>query len=84
MPDATKEEWDQVKWLAVDEPPHYNVGDIECIDYIKQQLGDQFPSYLEGSIIKYIHRHKYKDANIQDLEKARWYLNKLVEYYENL
>ena len=27
---------------------------------------------------------KDKDANIQDLEKARWYLNKLVEYYENL
>ena len=68
----------------VNHPPHYNEGGLECIDYIKQQLGSQFPSYLEGSIIKYIHRHKYKDANIQDLEKAQWYLNKLIDYYENM
>ena len=50
----------------------------------KQQLGKDFPAYLEGSAIKYIHRHKYKDANIQDLEKAVWYINKLIEHYENL
>jgi len=81
---VTPTQWDNASKDMVDHPPHYNEGSLECIDYIKQQLGDQFPSYLEGSIIKYIHRHKYKDANIQDLEKARWYLNKLVEYYENL
>ena len=81
---VTPKEWDNAKKDMVDHPPHYNEGGLECIDYIKQQLGDQFPSYLEGSIIKYVHRHKYKDANIQDLEKARWYLNKLIEHYENL
>jgi hypothetical protein len=71
----------------VNHPPHYNhnEGGLECIDYIKQQLGASFPSYLEGSIIKYIHRHKYKHQNnIQDLEKAQWYLNKLIEHYKNL
>ena len=68
----------------VNHPPHYNNNGLECIDYIKQQLGSGFASYLEGSIIKYIHRHKYKDANIQDLQKARWYLDKLIEYYEQL
>ncbi len=68
----------------VNHPPHYNDGGVECIDYIKQQLGASFPSYMEGSIIKYIHRHKYKDANIQDLEKAAWYLDKLIEHYKNL
>ena len=52
--------------------------------YIKQQLGSEFPSYLEGSAIKYIHRHRMKNANIQDLEKAKWYINKLIEHYENL
>ena len=68
----------------INKPPHYNKGKLECIDYIKQQLGANFPSYLEGNAIKYLHRHKYKDSNIQDLEKAIWYINKLKEHYENL
>jgi hypothetical protein len=72
------------KDINVMKPPHYNQSGVECIDYIKQQLGASFPSYLEGSIIKYIHRHKYKDANIQDLEKAAWYLDRLIEHYKNL
>nr|BAR28603.1 hypothetical protein [uncultured Mediterranean phage uvMED]BAR29133.1 hypothetical protein [uncultured Mediterranean phage uvMED]BAR29224.1 hypothetical protein [uncultured Mediterranean phage uvMED] len=68
----------------VNHPPHYNKGGVEAIDYIKQQLGKEFPAYLEGSAIKYIHRYKYKDANIQDLQKAVWYINQLIEHYENL
>lgn len=72
------------KDINVTKPPHYNQSGVECIDYIKQQLGASFPSYIEGSIIKYIHRHKYKDANIQDLEKAAWYLDRLIEHYKNL
>lgn len=68
----------------VHKPAHYNNGKVECIEYIKQQLGSEFPSYLEGSAIKYIHRHRMKNANIQDLEKAKWYINKLIEHYENL
>ena len=43
----------------VNKPPHYNKGGVEAIDYIKQQLGKDFPAYLEGSAIKYIHRHKF-------------------------
>ena len=68
----------------VNKPPHYNKGGVEAIDYIKQQLGKGFPAYLEGSAIKYIHRYKYKDQNIQDLQKAKWYIEKLIEYYEKL
>ena len=70
----------------VNHPLHYNNanGGLECIDYIKQQLGKEFPAYLEGNAIKYLHRHKYKDANIQDLQKSVWYINKLIEHYENL
>ena len=73
------------KDINVIRPPHYNQGNqLECIDYIKQQLGKDFPAYLEASAIKYLHRHKYKDANIQDLEKCVWYINKLIEHYKNL
>ena len=75
---------DDLKHDPVNKPAHYNNGSVEAIDYIKQQLGKGFPAYLEGSAIKYIHRHKYKEANIQDLKKAVWYINKLIEHYENL
>jgi hypothetical protein len=87
---VTQQEWDRLaeikntKHDPVSAPAHYNNGSIECISYIKQQLGAEFPSYLEGSAIKYIHRHRMKNANIQDLEKAKWYINKLIKHYENL
>ncbi len=66
---------------VVNHPPHYNQGGIECIDYIEQQLGHAgFTAYLEGNVIKYMHRWRYKNGqnSKQDLEKARWYLNKLI------
>jgi hypothetical protein len=86
---VTPQEWDRLWQIKkanhdpVNRPSHYNQGKFECIEYIKQQLGSEFPSYLEGSAIKYIHRFKFKN-NIEDLEKAKWYINKLIEHYENL
>lgn len=70
---AKPDQWDQVN-----KPAHYNNGGIEAIDYIKQQLGSGFKGYLEGNVLKYIHRHKYKGNAKQDLEKARWYLDRLI------
>ena len=70
---------DKLKSHDVEHPDHYTQNDIECIEYIEQQLGDQFQSYLEGCIIKYIHRYKHKENPKKDLQKARWYLNKLIE-----
>lgn len=69
----------------INHPPHYNKGGLECIEYIKQQLGGVgFRAYLEGNVIKYIHRHKYKDQNISDLKKAIFYLERLVQEYEDM
>lgn len=62
----------------VNNPAHYNQGDIECIDGIKAVLGDQFEFYLHGNAIKYLWRFRYK-GGIQDLEKCEWYLRKLME-----
>lgn len=68
----------------VNKPPHYQ-GKIECIDLIKDRVGaSKFPVYLEGNIWKYLFRHKDKDANIEDLQKARWYIDELIKYYEEL
>ena len=58
----------------VNHPKHYTNGDIEPIDYINGNKMD----YLEGNIVKYISRYKYKNG-VEDLEKARFYLNMLIE-----
>ena len=63
---------------TVNHPPHYNKGGLEAIDYIEQQLEDGFADYLEGNVLKYIHRWRYKNG-IEDLKKAEWYLKKLIE-----
>jgi hypothetical protein len=68
----------------VNKPAHYNFGSIECIDYIKQTLGDEgFRAYCLGNAIKYIHRHKYKGKPAEDLKKANYYLNKAITTLEN-
>lgn len=64
---------------AVNHPSHYTNGDIECIDAIKASMGkDQFCGYLKGNIIKYVWRYELKEKPVQDLEKAQWYLNRLI------
>ncbi len=59
-------------------PDHYLVGGIETIDYIQAKLtGQQFMGYLVGNVIKYLSRFEHK-AGKEDLQKARWYLNRLL------
>jgi hypothetical protein len=63
---------------VVNNPSHYNKGGMECINYIEQQLSPEaFKGYLEGNMIKYMHRHKYKNG-LEDLKKAQWYLQRLT------
>ena len=58
----------------INHPKHYTNGKIEPIDYINANDMD----YLEGNIIKYISRYKYKNGK-EDLYKAKFYLNMLIE-----
>lgn len=67
-----------VKQDMVNHPPHYNQHGIECIDAIQACTGDGFKSYLQGNILKYLWRYDYKNG-VEDLKKASWYLNKLIE-----
>jgi hypothetical protein len=64
----------------VNHPPHYTTGQIETLDYIL----DKCFGYLDGQVIKYISRFRYKGAPLEDLRKAQFYLNRLIEYYEGL
>ena len=61
----------------VNSPAHYNKAGIECIDAISAATGDGYEYYLQGNIIKYLWSYRYKNG-VQDLEKAQWYLNKLI------
>ena len=64
----------------VSKPLHYNTGEIECIDYIRQVLGlDGFIAYCKGNVTKYNHRASYKGNPLEDTKKARWYLDKMIE-----
>ena len=63
----------------VNSPPHYNQTGIECIHAISAATGDGYKYYLQGNIMKYLWRFDYKDKPIEDLQKAKWYLDKLIE-----
>ena len=58
----------------VSHPSHYNQG-IEAIDIIESwDL-----NFSLGNAIKYILRSPYKGKQIEDLEKARWYIDREIE-----
>lgn len=59
---------------AVNHPLHYTRGKIEVIDFIEDQ---QLPYHL-GNVIKYIARAGYKGDKLEDLKKARWYLDRYI------
>ena len=63
-----------IKADSVNHPAHYKVGGIETIDFIEaKQL-----SYHLGNVIKYITRADHKGNELEDLHKARWYLNREI------
>lgn len=63
---------------AINHPSHYNVGKIEVIDAID----DWGLDFNAGNVIKYVARHQHKADPLEDLKKARWYLDRLIERKE--
>ena len=63
----------------VNSPPHYNQTGIECIHAISAATDTGFKYYLQGNVMKYLWRFDYKDKPLEDLQKAKWYLDKLIE-----
>ena len=62
---------------AVDRPSHYTQGKIEVLDFIVDQRLD----HCLGCVVKYVCRHKLK-GGLEDLKKARRYLDTAIENYE--
>jgi hypothetical protein len=79
---ATPEEWDRVS-----KPKHYasqnqEYPDLECIDAIKAACTvDEFRGHCKANVMKYTWRCDHKGATINDLRKARQYLDWLIESY---
>lgn len=63
---------------VVNRPEHYRQGGLECIEAIEASMSrEEFQGYLKGNIEKYVWRYRYKNG-VQDLHKARWYLDRLI------
>ena len=63
----------------VDHPGHYNHGKYECIDVID----DLNLNFNLGSVLKYLWRAGFKDDEMTELEKARWYLDREIQTRRN-
>ena len=67
----------------VNNPPHYASGKFECIEVMEDALGKEaVMNFCICNAFKYIFRHKKKNG-IEDIQKAKWYLNKYIELEEN-
>ena len=67
--------------MAIDDPvnstKHYTQGDMEVITAI-EGLG---LDYHQGNVLKYISRYRFKNG-MEDLQKAKWYVDRLIYIYE--
>ena len=71
-------DWDKEDMVGA--PYHYNTGNIECIDAIEESMSSvAYKGYLKGNCMKYLWRYDYKGKQVEDLQKAGWYLNKLTD-----
>lgn len=68
---------------AVDHPVHYTQGGIECIDAIKAAVTNKvgIEAVCVANVIKYLFRYEAKNG-IEDVRKARWYLDRLIAELE--
>lgn len=66
----------------VNHPSHYNQSGIECIDAMEAAVEGLDPqeALLVGTAIKYLWRFKHKGKPIEDLQKALWYINRLIDH----
>ncbi len=66
----------------VNHPSHYESGSVECIEAMIETQGvEAVKSFCVCNAFKYLWRHNNKNA-LEDIKKARWYLNKFIELEE--
>ena len=64
----------------VNHPRHYMVGGIEVLAVLKAKLTEEeFRGYCKGNVLKYVMRAGHKDEELQDYQKARFYLEEIIK-----
>lgn len=68
---------------AVNHPSHYTQGKVECIDTIESACINKqgIEAVCVANVIKYLWRYESKNG-VEDVKKARWYLERLIEELE--
>lgn len=67
----------------VNHPTHYTSGGIECIDAIAASMTPiEYAGFLKGQVLKYVWRYRLKGKPHEDLKKARFYLDRLIQIIE--
>ena len=63
----------------VSAPPHYNQAGVECIDAIAAATSGKsgIEAVCVANVIKYLWRYELKNG-VEDVKKARWYLDRLI------
>jgi len=59
-------------------PEHYTQGGVDTFDFIKAKG----LTYEEGNVVKYVVRSRHKGKRLEDLKKAKWYLEKAIKEAE--
>jgi hypothetical protein len=66
----------------VNHPSHYETGKFECIEVMQEVFGTEaVQNFCVCNAFKYLYRHRRKNGK-EDIEKARWYINKYLELKE--
>ena len=67
----------------VNRPSHYTQGGIECIDAIEASMSPlEYAGFLKGQVLKYVWRYRHKGKPVEDLKKAKFYLDRLIPVIE--
>ena len=72
----------QGKEDSVNHPSHYTQGNQEAIDVIEDAIAEApgvKEGFLQAQVLKYMLRLWHKIDAKEDAEKARWYLNRLID-----
>lgn len=65
----------------VNQPPHYACRKFETIEVLRDALTpEEFRGFLKGNALKYQLREGRKPGADQDVQKAEWYVKKLIEH----
>lgn len=67
---------------TVNHPSHYETGKFECIDVMIETQGiEAVQDFCICNAFKYLYRHNRKNG-IEDIKKAKWYIDKYIELSE--